>query len=277
MPRRRRPYMPGAIFHLTARTQGKEHWFDAAMRDFIHEAMAHVQRQTDAKLRAYAIMSNHLHVLLQQGLAPISAFMQPLLCRTALAVKRKYGVDGHVFSRRFWDGVCVDEAQVFAVVDYIHGNPVRAGLCAELTAWPWTSHASYAHPHTPRLPLVEPISDAASFCFFPNSDAALPTQAPALTKLDLRDLLMLALRQSIADDDLTLNDLRCMRGRTASQIRRRLIRRAAEAGYRGSLIANALGVSESMVSKVVRAGNICRPRLWDFGAKVQMERVVRKK
>jgi hypothetical protein len=88
---------------------------------------------------------------------------------------------------------------------------------------------------------------------------------------------MLALRQSIADDDLTLNDLRCMRGRTASQIRRRLIRRAAEAGYRGSLIANALGVSESMVSKVVRAGNICRPRLWDFGAKVQMERVVRKK
>jgi hypothetical protein len=222
-------------------------------------------------------MSNHLHVLLQQGLAPISAFMQPVLCRTALAVKRKYGIDGHVFSRRFWDGVCVDEAQVFAVIDYIHGNPVKAGLCAELTEWPWTSHTSYTHPHTPRQPIVEPVSDAASFCFFPNSDADLPTHGPALTRLDLRDLLMLALRQSIDDDDLTLHDLRCMRGRTASQIRRQLIRRAAEAGYRGSLIANALGVSESMVSKVVRAEKIWRPRLCDSGSKVQMERVVRKK
>ena len=78
MGRRRRPYMPGAVFHITARTQGRVDYFDPRMRDHIREAMATVQQHTDAKLRAFVIMSNHMHVVLQQGVAPLATFMMTL-------------------------------------------------------------------------------------------------------------------------------------------------------------------------------------------------------
>lgn len=260
MPRRRRPYMPGAIFHLTARTQGQAHWFNAPMRDFICEAMAVVQQQTDAKLRAYSVMSNHLHVLLQQGTAPLAAFMQPLLCRTALAVKRMHKVDGHVFSRAFWDGLCVDETQLRTVIDYIHRNPVAAGLCPSPGDWRWSSHASYVDPHAPSCPIVEPVVDVASLSLQLHDDAMTPLTPAACSRVDLSNLLALAL-QKLTDGDLSMRELRCMRSSAATRVRRELIRRAAEAGYRGCLIARALSVSETTVSKVVRSERVCRPRL----------------
>ena len=256
MARRRRPYLPGTIFHLTARTQGREHWFDAPMRDFICEAMAIVQPQTDAKLKAFVVMSNHLHVVLRQGRAPLAAFMQPLLCRVALAVKRKHGVDGHVFSRAYWDGACTDEAQLRATIEYIHHNPVRAGLCTSALEWRWSSCRCYLHPHRYWRPAIEPAFDSNdTWCVQP----CLPVTT-SHAALDLRDLLMFALR-AITDGQLTLTDLRCMRGHASARIRRQLMVKAAEAGYRGSSISRVLGVSEATVSKAIRAAKVCRPRL----------------
>src|SRR5688572_25540692 len=123
MGRRKRPYLPGMVFHLTARTQGREKWFDAPTMDCICEAMATVQQHTDAKLRAFVIMSNHLHLMLQQGRDPLAAFMQPLLTRVALTVRRRYDVEGHVFGRTYWDCACQDAEYLLTLVNYIHANP----------------------------------------------------------------------------------------------------------------------------------------------------------
>jgi REP element-mobilizing transposase RayT len=257
MPRRRRPYLPGAIFHLTARTRGREHWFDPPVRDLIRDAMRIVQQHTDAKLRAYVIMSNHVHVLLQQGRAPLAAFMQPLLCRVALAVRKKYSVDERVFGRPYWDEPIADELHLRTIVGYIHSNPLRAGLCADLGEWPWSSHECYLHPAGTHAPVVEPLFVATSLssaigalAFAPPDDAG---------RLDLRDILTFGLHE-LTNGELTLFELRLSRSREAARLRRALIRRAAYSGYRGSSIADALGVSESLVSRVARAARIARPR-----------------
>ena len=229
------------------------------MRDFIRDAMSIVQPHTDAKIRAYVIMSNHLHVLLQQGHAPLWKFMQPLLRRIALAVQRKYRIEGHVFGQTYWDSPCVDPRYLRATVDYIHANPVRAELCASPADWPWSSYSAYLHPERKHTPRIEPIGDVASLP--PHiSLATLYRDEPFSNRPDLRDTLAWHLRE-LTNDELSLFDLRVSRTRAASRLRRTLITRAAEFGYRGSLIAEALGVSDATVSKAIRAARAARPRL----------------
>jgi REP element-mobilizing transposase RayT len=252
--------MPGAVFHITARTQGRVDWFDPWMKNYVREAMAIVQPHTDAKLRAFVVMSNHLHLVLQQGNAPLCSFMQPLLTRVALAVKRRNECDGHVFGRTYWDCFCDDIAYLTALIDYIHANPVRAGLCSTPAEWPWSSYANYADPSAEMRPVVEPFSPLGIDHVSLVSNAPFPVAPAPKAAMDLRDLMMLTLRDTVGDD-LSLHNLYLMRGRFATDIRRRMIARAGAAGYPGAAIARFLGVSEATVSKVIRSAGITRPRL----------------
>lgn len=39
----------------------------------------------------------------------------------------------------YWDRYIRDEQHLHSVIDYIHNNPVKAGLCRKETDWPWSS------------------------------------------------------------------------------------------------------------------------------------------
>lgn len=44
-----------------------------------------------------------------------------------------------LWMREYWDRYVRDERHYLQVVEYIHQNPVKAGLCASAAAWPWSS------------------------------------------------------------------------------------------------------------------------------------------
>lgn len=93
---------------------------------------------------AVAIMSNHLHLVVQQGEWPLSELMQPLLRRLARLIQKAHGVDGPIFWRPFGAEACLDPRHARNAIAYTHLNPVRAGLCSDPGEYPWTSHAMYA-------------------------------------------------------------------------------------------------------------------------------------
>jgi putative transposase len=261
MPRRLRLYAPNACFHITARTQGRQHWFDEQMRDFICTAIGIALRRTDAKLRGGVIMSNHLHLVVQQGELPLNAFMQPLLCRVALAVRRKYKLKGHVFERRFWEKLCGHSVYLATLLGYIHDNPVWAGLCGLPAEWRWSSFGIY-NGTASSFGFVEPFDAVAPF---PASPALVHDYEPSWRRrpmVDLRDLLKFTVRR-LTNGEIELDYLVDLRGRAASQLRHELIRVAGDAGYRGTHIARSLRVSEATVSKVVSANLLRRPRISD--------------
>jgi len=51
----------------------------------------------------------------------------------------------------YWDRYIRDEQHLLFVIDYIHNNPVKAGLCLKETDWLWSSaykfHASIKNQH----------------------------------------------------------------------------------------------------------------------------------
>ena len=203
------------------------------------------------------MMSNHLHMVLQQGHLPLSATMQPLLCRIALRVRRKYNIAGHVFGASYWDEPITDSARLQTLIRYIHFNPVRSQLCASEAEWEWSSHAAY-HNRAAIVRLVEPFNVAEMLNITPVQWAEEPLWRRRPT-VDLRSLLAFQLRK-ITSGEIDLDTALVMRGRRATQLRCELIAVAAEAGYRGAHIARVTGVSEATVSRIATALRLKRSR-----------------
>ncbi|MGH7467008.1 MAG: REP-associated tyrosine transposase [Longimicrobiales bacterium] len=143
MPRRKRSYHPGCVFHLTSRSSGREHWFDEELRDDIVRVIRDALHRTDARLIAFVIMSNHMHLIVKQGNAPLARLMQPVGRRTALLVQKKHGRSGHILERGFHDRECASSDHLRQAIYYIHRNPVKAGLCAVASEYHWSSHHVY--------------------------------------------------------------------------------------------------------------------------------------
>lgn len=143
MGRNRRPYQPGMIFHLISRTHQGEPWFTPDLRTEIIGLIRGLIPRTDARLLAYAVMPNHLHIIVQQGRTELGRVMQPLLRRVALRVHREHGITGSVVHERYRSWPCATPDYVRDVVVYAHLNPWRAGLCGDDLAYEWTSHGAY--------------------------------------------------------------------------------------------------------------------------------------
>lgn len=158
MVRRRRPHLPGATFHLTARTQGREALFVPSVRTGIVEIIRELVVFSDAQLFAYVIMPNHLHLILRQGQQPLWRFMQPLLRKAALLAQRTHGIEGHIFERRFRDHICGDPEYIRNAIVYTHLNPVRSELCTDPNEYHWSSHGAWIGETSTTDGLTYPVS-----------------------------------------------------------------------------------------------------------------------
>lgn len=137
----------------TNKRQKIEHWLDVGMGccALRHPAVAsyvqnsflhfHGKRYT---LHAWCIMPNHVHVLIQPlvDLALIVQGWKSFTARWVLArnLELNLGVPGKtLWMREYWDRYIRDENHYHRTVNYIHQNPVIAGLCDTMEAWPWSS------------------------------------------------------------------------------------------------------------------------------------------
>jgi putative transposase len=146
MPRLPRIAIPGLLHHVMARGIEKCTIFrrDGDYYDMIRR-MQKVFTETGTLCYAWALMSNHIHLLLQSGLTPIGRVMQRLLTGYAVSFNLRYDRVGHLFQNRFKDIICQDEPYFLRLVQYIHLNGARAGLIAtpeDLDRHPWSGHAT---------------------------------------------------------------------------------------------------------------------------------------
>jgi REP element-mobilizing transposase RayT len=98
---------------------------------------------TGARILAWALMENHVHLLLFSGPQGLSKLMRRLLTGYAVWYNRKYNRSGHFFQNRYKSIVCDEEAYLLELVRYIHLNPLRASVVKnieELDHYPWSGH-----------------------------------------------------------------------------------------------------------------------------------------
>ena len=91
------------------------------------------------QLRAWVIMPNHVHVLLQPK-APLPVITRWLKGSTARQANLILGRTGEAFWQdESFDHRVRDEAELDRIVRYVEYNPVSAGLASNPRAWPWSS------------------------------------------------------------------------------------------------------------------------------------------
>jgi REP element-mobilizing transposase RayT len=112
-------------------------------------------QKTGWQVHAYCLMVNHFHLVLETPRANLSRGMQWFLGTYTNRLNRRHRLCGHLFSGRY-KALVVDgsgEGYFRRVCDYVHLNPVRAGLLAPdqpLRQYGWSSFALYLGPASRR-------------------------------------------------------------------------------------------------------------------------------
>ena len=105
----------------------------------VQDAMLRFDR-TRYLLHEWVVMPNHVHVLMTAlGGRSLSAILHSWKSFTANSANRTLGREGKFWQTDYFDRVMRDEAHFAVTTEYIHWNPVKAGLCAKPEDWPWSS------------------------------------------------------------------------------------------------------------------------------------------
>lgn len=130
MPRKSRPCHTERVYHVFSRGNYKLPIFEeiGAVTAFL-EALDEILQIFNWEVYALVIMPNHFHLCVRTPDGDLSAGMHRLLTTFCARFNRFRGVSGHVFQGRFKSVVAPEGLSVRRIIDYIHLNPVRAGLC----------------------------------------------------------------------------------------------------------------------------------------------------
>lgn len=146
MPRKSRLDAPGAINHIIFRGIEKRVIFrDDVDYDNFLLRFGNIIEETETLCLAWALMPNHVHLLLRTGSFPISTVMRRLLTGYAQQFNRRHKRHGQLMQNRFKSFLCEEDLYLKELVRYIHLNPIRACIVenmGDLGKFSYTGHSA---------------------------------------------------------------------------------------------------------------------------------------
>ncbi len=144
MPRGPRLDAPGTLHHVIVRGIERRRMVenDTDREDFVTR-MGSIALATGTSIYAWALMTNHAHILLRSSTAGLPTFMRRFLSGYAIMYNRRHRRYGHLFQNRYKSIVCEEDPYFKELVRYIHLNPLRAGMVetlAKLDQYKWCGH-----------------------------------------------------------------------------------------------------------------------------------------
>ena len=101
------------------------------------------------RLIGYVVMPEHVHLLIgEPRIGDPSKAMQVLKQRVSIALLLNHRDGGsrtrdHFWQRRFYDFNAYSGRKISEKLNYMHMNPVKRNLVANLKDWPWSSWSYY--------------------------------------------------------------------------------------------------------------------------------------
>jgi putative transposase len=133
MPRKARIDAPGALHHIILRgIERRKIFYNDSDRDNFLERIGTILSETSTPCFAWALIPNHVHLLLRTGLTPIATVMRRLLTGYAVSFNRRHSRHGQLFQNRYKSILCQEDTYLIELVRYIHLNPLRDCLVKDL-------------------------------------------------------------------------------------------------------------------------------------------------
>lgn len=146
MPRGPRLDAPGILHHVVVRGIERRPIFrDDRDRDDFVRRLSDLALAQAIRIYAWALLPNHAHLLVRTEGKPLARAMRSLLTGYAGTFNRRHHRAGHLFQNRYKSIVIEEEPYFLELVRYLHLNPLRAGVVADLPAlarYPYCGHAA---------------------------------------------------------------------------------------------------------------------------------------
>jgi putative transposase len=152
MVRYRRNFLAGGTFFFTATLADRRSAALVENVDLLRDAFRTTRHERPFSVDAVVVLPDHLHIVMT--LPPDDADfpgrwrrIKSLFTRAVAAHNRRYEPNRRgeyaLWQRRFWEHTVRDEADLARHIDYIHYNPVKHGLVAQVSDWPHSSFHRY--------------------------------------------------------------------------------------------------------------------------------------
>jgi REP element-mobilizing transposase RayT len=140
MGRHHRELTQSDWFHVYNRGADRQDIFSADHdRTLFESLLAEAFDRFEIELHAYALMTNHVHLLVHGPNGGLSEAMQRLCGRYAAAYNERTERTGSLFTGRFQSVPITSEAQLTWSGRYIHRNPLDIVAASALAAYRWSS------------------------------------------------------------------------------------------------------------------------------------------
>ncbi len=215
------------------------------------------------ELHAYALMSNHFHLLWHDEVAGLSAAMQYLSAKYATAYNRRTKRDGPLLTGRFHSTPILDDTQLRVTARYIHRNPLAFVPRSALAAYRWSSLGAVLGrrraPDWLTTGTVRPPSESAAdhFRFVVTdqpSDGAVGSDG-RIRALEFEDII-----GAVADiTGVVRGEVTTSRAGAFSAARTLAITVALDERVTGSTdLATELGLDPQSIRRIARQGRVAR-------------------
>jgi REP-associated tyrosine transposase len=149
MSRLRRIEEQDRFFFVTTNLRKGVADFSPHERTLVLEILARCRDRMGFKVFAYVVMPDHTHLMLEPADHTLTAVMREFKSKTALLLNRRRRANGPLWQTRFFDFICRRVRDFSAKVEYIHQNPVSAGLVKRPEEWPWSSAGFFRKVNNP--------------------------------------------------------------------------------------------------------------------------------
>ncbi len=138
--------IPGQPYHVIQRGNNRSTtFFDVEDYKFYRTCLKDACVRYGASIHAYALMSNHVHLLLTpRGATSIEKVMHSVGGRYAQRMNRKCDRTGPFWDGRYRSTLVDSDRYLLTCYRYIELNPVRAGIVAHPASYEWSSHRRHA-------------------------------------------------------------------------------------------------------------------------------------
>lgn len=145
MARKSRNYMESSFFHIMVQGLNKEYIFNSNIdkKEYLR-IIQNTKIQYNIEIVSYCIMDNHVHLLVGvKKNEELSKFMHKVNTLYALYYNKKYDRVGYVYRNRYKSQIIYSEKQFYTCINYIHNNPVKAGICKNPYEYEYSSFKDF--------------------------------------------------------------------------------------------------------------------------------------
>jgi putative transposase len=111
--------------------------------DVILNVLADQKHAGEFFLFGYVVMPTHLHLLLHPHNKDLIQIMRNFKSKTGYRVLQARGTHGKFWQDGYFDTIIRRVHNFWEKLEYIHRNPVEAGLVKKKEDWPWSSYRHY--------------------------------------------------------------------------------------------------------------------------------------